>query len=103
VQEHDTLLLRQTNKMRIDWQYDLYSSDDFISYNDSNFIASFPAIWNSLGIEREWLQYEEWITAETAAMLQPRRVVRVMGRKKRFEDDEVMNIILAFLHTRRRH
>ena len=89
--------------MRIDWQYDLYSSDDFISYNDSNFIASFPAIWNSLGIEREWLQYEEWITAETAAMLQPRRVVRVMGRKKRFEDDEEMNIILAFLHTRRRH
>src|SRR3990170_7684408 len=49
--------------MRLDWQYDLYNED--IQTATALCVTIGPAVWNSLGIEREWLQYEEWLSTTT--------------------------------------
>jgi len=109
--------------MRLDWQYDLYNED--IQTATALGVTIGPAVWNSLGIEREWLQYEEWLSTTTeqpipstpeqpaifagggiAAAFKKRRYeieTHILTDKERIlrEDEEILWLAQAFISTRR--
>lgn len=86
--------------MRFDWQYDLYFSEDIIEYPNyaAEVIPPQVAVWGYFDGELYEQALSYGLPTVTAG-----GGYRYDRHKKRFikEDEEIMSVIVAFLHTRR--